>query len=233
MRFWVSETKTIRSWSFSRLDTYETCPYRAKLQFVDKLPEPERKPDHPAARGDRIHKGGELFVRGEGELQPEFKDFAPQMQKLRQLYIEGKVEVEQDWNYDDAWQPTTEKYPWLRIKTDVWVSPDPSFGIVIDHKSGRKFGNEIKHTQQTQLYALGAFLRNPDLDRVTTEIWYVDQNDTLSLDYHRDNALKLVGSWERRAGRMLEDTMFKPRPGPGCKYCPYSPRGTGACPVGV
>jgi hypothetical protein len=34
----------IKAGSFSRLDTFETCALRAKLAFVDKIPEPDRGP---------------------------------------------------------------------------------------------------------------------------------------------------------------------------------------------
>ena len=42
----------IKAWSMSRLDVYESCPLRAKYQYVDRIPQnplviPEGKDEHP------------------------------------------------------------------------------------------------------------------------------------------------------------------------------------------
>lgn len=205
------------------------------MQFVKREPEPERKPDNPAARGDRIHNHCEDYVRGKAPEQPgeASKHFGLKIDKLRELYREGFVLLEQQWTYNEFWQVTEDPKPWLRIKADVFVNFVED-GIVIDYKTGRKFGNEPKHVQQTQLYAIGAFLRYPELAKVTTELWYLDQNDITSITYTRDQAMQFVGRFDKRVERMMEDRTYRPRPNKEtCKYCPYSPRGTGACPVGV
>lgn len=229
---------TIQSWSFSRLTVHEQCPQQAKLSFVEKLPQPEPKANNPGVRGDRIHKSAELYVTEGTEMDAEmaeiFKGFKDRLAKLRNLYGQGLVEVEQDWHYDDVWAVTAEKYPWLRVKCDVVVRPEPSDMILIDWKSGKKFGNEMKHLDQTRLYAIAAFMRYPELHRCTTELWYVDQDEISSYSYTREQAERLLPRYEARVRTMMEDTVFRPRPSvPNCKYCPYGPRGTGACPVGL
>src|SRR5690606_8448838 len=65
----------IKSWSYSRLTGLEQCALRAKLAYIDRIPEPERplppgKTEHANDRGTRIHLAAELFVRGEAELIP-------------------------------------------------------------------------------------------------------------------------------------------------------------------
>jgi CRISPR/Cas system-associated exonuclease Cas4 (RecB family) len=228
----------IKSWSISRLFVYEECPFRAKLAWIEKLPEPPPKPDAPNVRGDRVHNHAEGYVSGKVPVQcPEMsKHFGVQFDKLKVLYEAGHVELEEMWEYDEFWKPmkgSRDTPPWLRIKLDAWVGAGQT-GVVIDYKTGRKFGNEVKHTQQTHLYAIGAFFKFPELTDVVTELWYLDQNDTLRVSYTRDQALRFLGSFEARVEKMMEDTIFRPRPNVhSCKYCPYSPRGTGACPVGV
>jgi CRISPR/Cas system-associated exonuclease Cas4 (RecB family) len=230
--------ETIKSWSYSRLVVHETCPRQALLKFVQKLEEPPPKANNPGVRGDSIHKAGELYIKDgaalDAEMEGVFDYFRERLEKLRVLYVEGRVEVEQDWHFDDAWVPTTEKYPWLRVKCDVVVFVDESEAIVIDWKSGKKFGNEMKHLDQTKLYAIAAFMKYPKLQKVTTELWYVDQDEISSYTYTRDQAERMLPRLEARVRLMMEDTVFRPRPSvPNCKYCPYGPRGTGACPVGV
>ena len=102
-------------------------------------------------------------------------------------------------------------------------------------KTGRKFGNEIKHGEQTQLYGLSVLLRYPAVERVTAELWYLDVNDLTNLDMVRSVGLRLLKPFDKRARRMTEDEVFKPNPNVySCRYCPYHPAtGSGDCPHGV
>ena len=59
----------LKTWSYSRLGVFEQCKFRAKLQYVDKIPEPARplpegKTEHANDRGTRVHEEAEIFVRG-------------------------------------------------------------------------------------------------------------------------------------------------------------------------
>ena len=58
------------------MTTFEQCKFRAKLQYVDKIPEPERplppgKTEHANDRGTRIHDAAENFVNRDINLIPE------------------------------------------------------------------------------------------------------------------------------------------------------------------
>lgn len=226
----------VTSWSYSRLKDYETCPYRVKLKVIDKIPGPPPEPNNPLERGERIHKGLELSVTDGTQMPVEATKFAPLVDRVRNLYAAGQVDVEQMWGYDEGWNETSVwKDMWLRAKLDINVR-DPDRGIVIpiDYKTGKRFGKEVDHVQQTQLYASIAALRFPWAQIIWTEIWYIDQGSTLQLRYTREQALNFVPRFEMRAYRMLEDTRFKPRPSViNCKWCDYGPNKLGVCPFGV
>ena len=56
----------IKAWSYSRLADFEQCKLRAKLKYIDRIPEPARplppgKTEHANDRGTRIHDAGERF----------------------------------------------------------------------------------------------------------------------------------------------------------------------------
>ena len=58
----------IKAWSYSRLVDFEQCKLRAKLKYIDRIPEPARplppgKTEHANDRGTRIHDAGERFVQ--------------------------------------------------------------------------------------------------------------------------------------------------------------------------
>ena len=42
-------------------------------------------------------------------------------------------------------------------KLDAYVKEDDTSARVIDYKTGKRFGNEIGHSQQCLLYAIAAF----------------------------------------------------------------------------
>jgi len=125
---------------------------------------------------------------------------------------------------------------WLRLKLDALVFPTKHTAIAIDYKTGKKFGNEVKHGEQLQLYQLVAFLRYPELEEVTTELWYLDADDITSQRYTRDQGLRFLKSWDKRGNAVTTCDKFPPNPNVfSCKWCMYGPweGGTGHCEVGI
>lgn len=235
--------KTIRTWSFSRLAVFETCPYRAKLAYIDRIPEPERplpkgKTEHANDRGSRIHASAEAYIKGDvEEVIPELKDFAAEIKQLRDMYAQGKVSLEGEWGIDKDWTPVPwdDKSVWGRVKLDALVHINKHHAIVVDYKTGRKFGNEFKHGEQCQLYQLATFMRYPELEIVETELWYTDQDELTHMRYTRDQGLRFFANINSRATKMTTATEFTPKPSPhACRYCPYSEeRGNGVCEYSV
>ena len=232
----IQQTK---SWSFSRLLDFESCAYRAKLKVIDKVPEPERplpagKTEHANDRGSRVHDMCEKFVRGTGPLPPEAEKFRDEFESLATKFkTKGVVSLEGEWGFNKAWEPTDyrSKDCWLRVKCDAVVWLSKKHAVVIDYKTGRKFGNEIKHGEQCQLYALALFMRHPELETITVELWYLDA-DELTHD------VKAAKKWayylkffNNRGLKMTNATSFPPNPTQfTCKWCPYKGY---ACTFGV
>jgi len=129
--------------------------------------------------------------------------------------------------------------PWLRLKLDALVFHSDTVATVIDYKTGKKFGNEIKHGEQLQLYQLTTFLRYPQLETIYAELWYLDQPDgsnVTSVKYTRSQGLKFRSNFDRRGRKLTNNTDWAPNPNRfSCKWCPYGPweGGTGDCSVGV
>jgi len=215
------------SWSFSSLDTYRGCPLRAKLRYIDRIPDPGNK---YSERGNEMHDALEQCVV-HGAPVPDwaapFNDLLLQMQQSNPI-------CEKMFMFDSNWKPTDDhKNAWLRIKQDLVVVAD-DFGLTVDYKSGKKYGNEIKHLGQKMLYSIGAMIMWPGRKDYIGEMWYLDQKDLTSKTFDVPTLEKARARLDAEVGRMFEDKYFRPRPTIGnCKYCPYGPRGTGHCPVGV
>ena len=219
----------INAWSFSRLAVFQQCKLRAKLQFVDKIPEPERplpkgKTEHANVRGSRVHDEAEKYVRGNGEFPREASKFRLEFDKLQELFDKGRVSLEGDWGVDADWAPTgwRDENIWGRIKLDALVHMSDTEAVVIDYKTGRRFGNEIKHAEQNQLYQLATFLRYPKIQKVTAELWYLDQDELHSMVFSRAQGLRFFNGINNKATEMTTAVSFPPSPNIfACKYCPY------------
>lgn len=238
------DMSALKAWSHTRLSKFETCKFSAKLAYIDKIPEPVRelppgKTEHANDRGTRIHEAAEKYIKGGVELIPELHKFKAEFEKAREYHEAKQASTEGDWGFTKEWEPTAwmSSDVWCRIKCDLVVLLDKKTAVVIDYKSGKRFGNEIKHAEQMQLYVLGTLFRWPGVDLVTTELWYVDLDEITSMTYTRDQGLRFVKNFERRANVFIDCDDFPPNPNQfSCRYCAYKPKekgGTGHCSVGV
>ena len=229
----------IVSWSHSKIVDYEKCNFLAYLKHDAKIPEPARplpegKLEHANDRGTRVHDGLEACVRGKGPMPVEARKFELEVTKLQTLFTQGAVSLEGEWGMDRDWNPAEWRAAWLRLKLDALVHLSPTEAVAIDYKTGKKFGNEIKHGEQLQLYQLVTFLRYPMLETVHTELWYLDADDITQKTFTRDQGLRFKRNWDQRGNKLTTATVFPPNPNKfSCQWCMYGPRGSGHCKVGV
>jgi CRISPR/Cas system-associated exonuclease Cas4 (RecB family) len=227
----------ITSASYSRLLDFESCNFKAFLKHVKRIPDP--RPSPAADRGTSIHQDCENWMRDKQSHMPKeaAKHFEAELNSLKEFYKEGKASLEGEWAFNHNWEPTDWKTGWFRLKADAVIYPSSTTAIVIDYKTGKRFGNELKHGEQLQLYSLAVLLREPAIKHVTAELWYFDQDDLASLSISRKEGLRYLRLFDNRARKMTEATTFPPNPNSfSCRYCPYKPKelgGTGHCTKGV
>ncbi|MGH1373584.1 MAG: RecB family exonuclease [Cellvibrionaceae bacterium] len=218
----------LKAWSASALKKFENCAYASFLQKVKKIPEEKSE---AADRGTKIHDLAEQYARGEHPILPkELEKFETKFDWLKNEFNEGRAIFEEDWGFDIDWTPCGWMDPkvWARMKLDAFVFESDTSAIVIDHKTGRKFGNEISHSGQAMIYAIGAFMRFPDLEFLRTEFWYLDKGEELKNNYTREQAMMLKDRVNQRAIKMTSAMDFPPTPGRDqCKWCSY--KKNGAC----
>jgi RecB family exonuclease len=225
-------TVRIPSWSFSRLQVFESCKYRAALQWRDKVP--DLQPKTAADRGTAIHQEAEDYVVGKDTFTHNLRFFKDDLTALKKHYAEGRVVCEEEWAFNTDWGHAEWKRGWLRLKCDAVCFLDPTHAVVIDYKTGKRFGNEVKHAEQLQLYAVCALLRYPQIEHVTCELWYFDQNELASFKMKRSQMPKYLKQFNQRGHAFTNEIEFKPNPNIySCKYCPYGPAKQGDCAFGV
>ena len=230
----VKKLGLIPTWSYSALKDYEKCPHRSYLKKVKKIEDPSG----PAAkRGNEIHEQAEHYINGTiGEMPDTLKKFESSFKEFRELYSAACVTVEEDWGFTKDWEPCGWTAPdvWARIKIDAFVEQDQTSARVIDFKTGKKWGNEITHSMQCLLYAIGAFYRIPQLEFIQTELWYLDKKETMEKSYSREQAMVFAPNFQKRAVDMTSATTFPPTPSiNACKWCSYGKGDDPVCPHGI
>lgn len=233
----------IPQWSYSRLKTFEQCPYRLWLKAGEK-----RDTSHvdmsAADRGTMIHNEAEKFVDGTGDFTKHLVKFADYFKDLKLKYEAGTVVLEEEWGFDHEWQPCGywDENVWCRMKLDNFIIKTQGeaeaviTGTATDYKSGKKFGNEVAHNQQGQLYVLGSFFRYPTLEVCEVDFKYLDHGiSSKPKTYTRQKAMKFLKPWDDRAKRMTQATEFPPKANKiNCKYCEFGPQtGDSSCDWGV
>lgn len=232
---------TIKAVSFSRLLDYEQCPQRAKLAYIDRRPKPKTLQGEAAAnRGTAIHATAEKFVRSESDtLIAELAKpkIAERLTALKSSFKGGEVEVEQEWAFTVDWETTSwfADNCWLRVKCDVVDKSQPIYDIT-DWKSGKRFGNEVKHSQQGLLYGISTFMRYPTLEEVKITMAYTDENKVYTRQHKREAMMKMLPSYDSRLKKVTTATAFPAKPSKiTCRFCPYGPNNGGdrSCRWGV
>lgn len=224
----------IKAWSMSRLDVYESCPLRAKFQYVDRIPQnplviPDGKDEHPLTRGIRVHDAAEKYVTEDVLLIDELSHFTSALDLQRDAYRTEPQHcvVEQEWAITDTWTPTGwfSKDAWGRMKLD-WgqVHPDKKEMDIVDYKTGKKY--PPKHVQQGQLYGLVSSIRYPEIEKFNVKFWYVDdpnpETNTLETSYSKLQVQMFHDDFDRRARTMTTAKEFRPYSSAyACRFCPY------------
>ena len=221
----------IKSWSYSKLLDAEQCMLRVKYKHIDHIPEAKA----PAAeRGTQIHQMAEDYVSGKlKKLPPELRHFATEFDVLKHAFKSNNVSLEGEWGFDAEWLPTAYKTAWLRMKGDA-ILFQGNAAVVVDYKTGQSYGNEIKHGEQCLLYAIATFIRYPELDSITVELWYLDKDELTQKTYTRFEAMRYVQTFTKRANKLVGATEFPPNANwITCKWCSFGPAKGGQCPYGV
>lgn len=216
----------------------------AFLKYIEKRKQPPQPEDSVGEtarlQGIAVHEVAEAYVKGEAQqLDPLLEKVREFVEQCRDAYAKGVVEVEEDWAFDRDWQMTGwfDANCWLRLKLDVFIKwPDGTWEVV-DWKTGKSYGNEVKHAQQGLLYAIGAFMRYPDMKRVRIRFVYVDEGKwERAREYDRETVMRMLPSWDQRAHEFTDAVSWPVRPNTiNCKYCWFGPNngGDNSCPAGV
>ena len=229
----MSQLKKAKSSSFSRASDFEKCPLFFKYRHIDKIPDPrpvDTTLENPLDRGTRLHSLAENYVQNPKlKLAIELEPFRERFDKLRKLYAAGLVTLEEPVAFDITWNRVDYKdfdNAIYRMVADVVIRPNNESIVVIDHKSGKKSGNEVKHHDQCMEYATSFALIEPEVQEFTLQLWYLDQpqevgNPTIKV-FTREQVLANFPKMKARHTKVISTTLFPAHPSQfACRFCPY------------
>lgn len=215
-------TERIKAWSYSRLSTYEACPYKAKLLYIDGFREPSNK---FMERGTTIHAELEEYLKGPGGRVPQSAlKMEEECQALwaRRPYTELSVGLNDKYQSVD-WMAVD---IWARIKIDVLVKEGNDIEI-IDFKTGQIRDG---YGEQLELYALTGLAMFPKAQEVKTANYYVDAGKILpGIVYTRADFEDLKVKWTAKVTPMLTDEEFLPKKNQYCYNCQFRKSNGGSC----
>jgi len=200
-------------WSYSRITSYEKCPYTLKLAEL-KLPQ---ETNEHAQRGIDTHATIEQFLKGESKTAPHFEGFTIE---LLDLYAQT-AQSETKWQVGKDWQPRSQGCSdiWGKAIIDAAVLEKTNLRI-IDFKTGKP--SPVSHMDQGNIYAVMGHAWFPDCETYTTEFWYLDKQIKKTHVYTADSLTPIRINLEKRIQRMENDTVLAPRPSKWtCKWCKY------------
>lgn len=217
------------TWSYSRWSTYELCPRKAKLAYIDMI-RFEGGDRTAADRGTEIHTIAEELLLAKklklSDIPPILAFFAEDIMRLRKLRAvpEMALGLKRDWTGCDFDDPDY----WWHGELDIVAMLSDTHAFIGDWKTGKI---RESHAVQLELYALAVFLHDEHIEQITVEDWYIDQNKkSKPVTYLRRQVPMLIKLWERKVGPMFADTAFPPCPNFLCGWCDYSKKnGTGLC----
>lgn len=203
-------------WSYTRWEVFEKCPQRYEYQFLQKLPQP---PAPALERGIRVHEEGEEYLDNIRKRVPvAYNQFSDELKAIKKL----GASAEGSYAFTKSWQPSSPTdwaNTWLRIKIDAEVESDDEVTL-IDFKTGKPWPKATE--AQSELYAVGAFLKFPGVDTITVEFWYLDSGEVVPYVYTRKQFAAAKKKWAARGRAVIAARQFPPtHNGYNCKYCPF------------
>lgn len=196
------------SWSWSSLDTWETCPRMYEWKYVLKNWGPETEAQK---WGNTVHSA----LEGRCVFNEPLPEALTSLEKYGQIADSARaagllVIGEQDWAIDRNFKPCGSRewdVVYCRLKVDLGIIA-PKRAIFIDWKTGKpKEGSD-----QLALGAAIGFIQYPHLEEIETKfIWTINGQQTPSV-YKRENSHNFWASFLPRVNAMEKAWTLKQFP---------------------
>jgi len=211
------------AWSYSVLDSFETCPRRHYLIKISK--QVVEKPSDAMQWGNRVHQALDKRLTGHTPLPETLKEYEPLAASVIARAKGGKLVSEQQMAMTANFGATSwfAKDVWVRAITDFTIfKGDKAF--IGDWKTGRP----TPASAQLKLTAGITMQLNPKIEKVVSAFVWLKDGTTTNETYTRED---LPDIWQHFAPRVqrleqaAQDNNYPPRPSGLCRaWCPVGKR---------
>lgn len=207
------------AWSYSVLDSFETCPKRHYLTKVVKtVSDP---PSDAMAWGNAVHKALELRIKNQVPLPENCKQYEPLAAAMLKKAEGGVIEAEQKMALSRDYRPVTyfAKDVWVRGITDVTIVKGEK-AFIGDWKTGAPKPN----SEQLQLTAAMTMHHKPWVKTVINAFVWLKDGSVTQETFTRDDLPTIWQGFAPRVQRLeiaFADEKWPAKPSGLCnKWCP-------------
>lgn len=231
--------------SVSKLKTFQQCKAKYHYCYIQKLPRQER--DY-LTFGKLLHKALEVFeseiMKGSivadhllmktafSEAIKESEFPVTQEQKKEAFEILCKFLEKRAKNKNSLPKPIAVEKPFnidvgdgvlLNGYIDL-VQMDPDNVLhVADYKTSKTKQYLKKDFLQLKTYSYVMCVENLELENIRTSYIMLKHNfNSLIENFRREDVLPIESEFRRSAAEINQEKLFRPSPGPLCKYCDYA-----------
>lgn len=203
----------IPAWTYSRLESFETCPRKFYHTKVAKdVPDP---PTVYTEWGSKVHTALEQYVIDGTPLPEGMTQWEPLMTKIAAL--PGEKFPERQYALDRGFQPADWDNAWTRGIGDLVVIHGDK-AVILDYKTGRR-----KPSEQLELYAGYVFAHHPQVTNVTTGFVWLKEKKLDQAHFAREDVPSIWQGFLPRVSRLesaYERDSWPARPSGLCRnYC--------------
>jgi hypothetical protein len=208
------------AWSYSVLDSFETCPRRHNLTKVSKVVQQD-PPSQEVQWGRDVHKAIELRLEGKAPLPPAMAHYEGMLKLLTSKH--GKRLNESKFAINQNFQPCGWRDPltWCRVIIDTGLVGTTT-AFMADWKTGKRKPN----SDQLKLCAAVGFAQYPYLESIHTAfIWLKDKKIDSEM-FTRQQVDSIWNEFLPRVKRLElahQTNTWQPKPSGLCgKWCPVT-----------
>jgi len=211
--------------SYSRLNTYKSCPNKFKLQYIDKaFPDDSDNPNF--VRGNRVHKQLENYVMWlnsnktieKPKLGREALNVLPIVDLIYESY--STVLPEQQLAITKEWKKTGwfAHNVYFRAILDL-IAFKGTHALIVDYKTGKVrdydgFGGQL-HLNAAMLFGVDSNIMD-----ITVAYLFADHKQTIKVHFTRDQFESFKAHFDDYYIRVNKETMWEPKINQYCKWCP-------------
>lgn len=222
--------------SWSRLQTYEQCPRKFMLSYINKTFKEEEKSIH-LIKGEQLHKQMEDYVlarNGQAQMplgfSPEVRQSLPYVDKLFDVFTNVYPEAQVAATIE--WKPTewfSKDVAWRAIWDVTALAPNSCF--IGDWKSGKVYPLN-QGFGQLHLSAVMALERWPEVPETRAAYIYLEHQKVQKVHVVREpgrrdaegnpipHLAEVRADFERRFEVVQMEKEWAPRANEHCKWCP-------------